>query len=52
MLGYFIRVAKPGHEWNEGRHPTSKDGGTVVMGLSLVQHGGPDLYILDCGTVA
>jgi hypothetical protein len=51
MLGYLIRVAKPGHEGNEGRHPTSKDGGTVIMGLSLMQYGGPVLHLLNDGAV-
>jgi hypothetical protein len=44
-------VAKLRHEMNEGRHPTSKYGGSVVLVLSLVQHGGPDLHLLDGSSV-
>jgi hypothetical protein len=33
MHGYLVRVAKPRHKENKGRHPTLKDGGTVVLGL-------------------
>jgi hypothetical protein len=51
MLGYLIRVAKPGHDGNVGRHPILKGGGNVVIGLSLVQHGIPDLHLLDGGAV-
>jgi hypothetical protein len=37
----------PGTRGTREGTPPLKDGVTVVLGLRHVQHGGPDLYILD-----